>query len=83
MDEKEELAAFRAAKKRDEAIEVVMQERSALCHGAIPADQLREIAARQVDHDAALAKAAALAAPPKVAAPTKAAAQAAAPAPAN
>lgn len=69
MDEKAELEAFRASKKRDEAIEVVMKERSALCHGAIPADQLREIAARQVDHNAALAAAAALAAPPKAAAP--------------
>ena len=72
MDEKAELEAFRAAKKRDEAIEKEMQVRSAICNGAIPADQLREIAARQVDHDAALAKAAALAAPPKVAAPAPA-----------
>lgn len=78
MDDRAELEAFRAAKKRDEAIEVVMQERSALCHGAIPADQLREIAGRQVDHDAALAKAAAQAAPPKESAPVKAAAPAAA-----
>jgi hypothetical protein len=61
MDDKEkaELEAFRAAKRRDELIEVEMRKRNELCHGAIPADQLREIAARQIDHDAALAKAAA------------------------
>lgn len=78
MDEKAELESFRAEKKRNEAIEVVMKERSALCHGAIPADQLREIAGRQVDHDAALAAAAALSAHPKESAPIKAAAPAAA-----
>lgn len=61
MDDKEkaELEAFRAAKKRDELIEVEMRKRSELCNGAIPADQLREIAGRQIDHDAALAKVAA------------------------
>jgi low affinity Fe/Cu permease len=72
MDEKAELEAFRAEKKRNELIEVEMRKRSELCHGAIPADQLREIAGRQVDHDAALAKAAALAAPTKAAAPAAA-----------
>jgi hypothetical protein len=61
MDDKEkaELERYRAAEKRNELIEVEMRKRSELCNGAIPADQLREIAGRQVDHDAALAKAAA------------------------
>jgi len=70
--EKAELERYRAEKKRNELIEVEMRKRNELCHGAIPADQLREIAGRQVDHDAALAKAAALAAPPKAAAPAAA-----------
>lgn len=66
MDEKAELEAFRAEKKRNEAIDAIAKERSAMCFGAIAPEQLREIAARQYDHDARLA---AQAAPPAVAAP--------------
>jgi len=53
--EKAELEAFRAKDKREKLVKAEIARRSAICQGAIPESMLREVAERQIDHDAKLA----------------------------
>ena len=57
-------AAKPAAPTREERIQKIATERTALCNGALGRDTLIEVATRQVDHDDAQAAAEAAAAPP-------------------
>ncbi len=54
-----------AAPTREERIQKIAAERSAICNGALGRDTLIEVATRQVDHDDAQAAAEAPAEPPK------------------
>ncbi len=53
------------APTREERIQKIAAERSAICNGALGRDTLIEVATRQVDHDDAQAAAEAPAEPPK------------------
>lgn len=64
MPDETKTAAKPAAPTREERIQKIAAERSALCGGALGRDTLIEVATRQVDHDDAQAAAEAAAAPP-------------------
>lgn len=69
MPDETKTAAKSAAPTREERIQKIVAERTAICGGALGRDTLLEVANRQVDHEDALAAAEAAAAPP--AEPTK------------
>lgn len=49
--ERAQLEAFKAKEAREKRIQEIMQERSAICRGAIPEGMLRDIAISQIEHD--------------------------------
>ncbi len=49
--ERAQLEAFKAKEAREKRIQEIMQERSAICRGAIPEGMLRDIAIAQIEHD--------------------------------
>ena len=63
MPDETKTAAKPAAPTREERIQKIAAERSALCGGALGRDTLIEVATRQVDHDDSQAAADAAAAP--------------------
>ena len=69
MPDETKSAAKPAAPTREERIQKIAAERSALCGGALGRDTLLEVAGRQVDHEDAMAAAEAAAA--AAAEPTK------------